>query len=93
MLDIVKHLTIFRNYEIIITEKMKGRKNMKYYNCCVCGKGYIGYGNNPYPLTKENETEKRCCDECNSKYVIPARIFGYNGYKPLIIKQKMEKCV
>ena len=38
------------------------------YTCCICGKNYRGYGNNPYPLEKTG----RCCDSCNNK-VIEAR--------------------
>ena len=37
--------------------------------CCICGKRFKGYGNNPDPLKKEG----RCCDECN-KEVIKARL-------------------
>lgn len=40
--------------------------------CCICGKEFKGYGNNPYPVNKEEGA--RCCDECNDKVVIPARI-------------------
>ena len=39
--------------------------------CCICGKEIIGYGNNPLPLGNSGD---RCCDSCNSKYVIPARV-------------------
>ena len=41
------------------------------YVCCLCGKLCKGYGNNPWPLSK-NEDD-RCCDECNNKVII-ARI-------------------
>ena len=40
--------------------------------CCICGKKIVGYGNNPYPVVDDDEA--RCCDECNSKYVIVARL-------------------
>lgn len=40
--------------------------------CNLCGNKIFDYGNNPYPLIV-NEDD-RCCDSCNSKYVIPARI-------------------
>lgn len=40
--------------------------------CCICGKEFEGYGNNPYPLA--DGEDKRCCDECNWAYVIPARL-------------------
>lgn len=53
---------------------MKIRKknyNMKKKKiCCICGKEFEGYGNNPYPLKNEGE----CCDECNTNFVIPARL-------------------
>ena len=39
--------------------------------CCICGKEIMEkYGNNPWPVKEEGE----CCDDCNIKYVIPARI-------------------
>ena len=34
--------------------------------CCICGKKFSGYGNNPYPLKEDG----RCCDECNNKVII-----------------------
>ena len=40
--------------------------------CCICGKKFMGWGNNPWPVVKdENAT---CCDECNGKYVLGARL-------------------
>lgn len=42
------------------------------YVCCICGKEFIGWGNNPYPVVKDEDA--RCCDDCNAMYVIPARI-------------------
>lgn len=42
------------------------------YICCICGKEFIGWGNNPYPVVKDEDA--RCCDDCNVMYVIPARI-------------------
>ena len=47
------------------------------YICCLCGKEKEGFGNNPYPLCKENDFESRCCDYCNMRLVIPARIARY----------------
>lgn len=37
--------------------------------CCICGEEIIGYGNNAEPYASG-----RCCDACNIKFVIPARI-------------------
>ena len=41
--------------------------------CCICKKQFEGWGNNPAPIKQEGE----CCDECNWKYVVPARLAGY----------------
>jgi hypothetical protein len=43
----------------------------KRFNCSLCGHESFGYGNNPEPLA---QFEERCCDDCNSAYVIPARM-------------------
>lgn len=43
--------------------------------CCICGEPINGYGNNPYPYKKEG----RCCDACNWKFVIPARLDAMNN--------------
>jgi len=40
------------------------------YTCCICGEECTGYGNNPEPFKHEG----RCCDACNLKFVIPARL-------------------
>jgi len=38
--------------------------------CCICGKRFEGYVNNPYPVVDEGQ----CCDQCNQTRVLPARI-------------------
>ena len=38
--------------------------------CCICGRVFSGWGNNPYPLAESGS----CCDTCNDRYVIPARL-------------------
>ena len=43
--------------------------------CCICGAEYSGHGNDPYPVKEEG----RCCDECNYKVVIPARMAKTNN--------------
>ncbi len=43
--------------------------NLKY-TCCFCGLLFYGYGNNAEPVIENGV----CCDECNQKKVIPARI-------------------
>ncbi len=44
----------------------------KVFKCCLCGKSFTGYGNNPYPVDKD--LEHRCCDVCNVTKVLPARV-------------------
>ena len=39
--------------------------------CVVCEIKIKDYGHNPYPL---NNGKGRCCDNCNFRFVIPARI-------------------
>lgn len=38
-------------------------------NCCICNKPIRGYGNNAEPVKKGT-----CCDKCNNKFVILARM-------------------
>lgn len=40
--------------------------------CCICRKYFIMFGNNPYPITEKGS----CCNKCNKRYVIPARLRG-----------------
>ena len=48
--------------------------------CCLCGDRLTawdnsrGLGNNPWPLAEEG----RCCDDCNAKWVAPARQIGWD---------------
>lgn len=38
--------------------------------CCICGKPFDGFGNNPAPVKNSG----RCCDKCNNQTVLPARM-------------------
>lgn len=49
------------------------------YKCCICGKEFDGWGNNPWPVVKDKKAE--CCDDCNWDIVIPARIKVLYGNK------------
>lgn len=42
------------------------------YECCICGQKFTGWGNNPWPV--DTSEDARCCDDCNSSVVIPARL-------------------
>ena len=50
----------------------------KEQECVICHQPFEGYGNNAEPVA-----EGRCCDECNAKVVIPARIEEINKHKKL----------
>lgn len=45
-------------------------KEMKTQKCCICGKDFTEWGNNPSPIKQDGV----CCDHCNWAIVIPARI-------------------
>jgi hypothetical protein len=44
----------------------------KEERCCVCGERLDGYGNNPEPFMSSKKGS--CCDACNLKFVLPARL-------------------
>ena len=49
------------------------KKNEKIFRCCLCKNWFEGYGNNPWPFGLK-ETD-RCCNDCDSMYVIPTRLY------------------
>lgn len=44
--------------------------------CCICGKEFEGWGNNPYGLLNAKlepidfKAEDRCCNECNKSVIL-----------------------
>lgn len=56
--------------EVEFTDYTKIGDDMITKTCCICGKEFTGFGNNPDPVCKEG----RCCDECNSTVVVPTRL-------------------
>ena len=56
---------------------MKNGKQEKIKKCCICGKRFEGFGNNPAPVRETGE----CCERCNSNVVVPARIMAVLGNK------------
>lgn len=56
--------------------------------CNLCGCEIEGWGNNPDPLI-ENEDD-RCCDACNTRYVLPARIYQLHHDLP---KSEVEQII
>lgn len=53
--------------------KILNESSKPKYTCCICGEEFEGYGNNPAPYKDEGV----CCDACNAKFVIPARLEEY----------------
>lgn len=50
--------------------EMSGMDRIK---CCICGEYFWDhFGNNPYPVVEDEDA--RCCNYCNSRFVIPARL-------------------
>ena len=48
----------------------EGKEKAMKFTCCICGEESEGYGNNPAPVKEDG----KCCDACNRKFVIPARL-------------------
>ena len=47
--------------------------------CCICGKPYFHFGNNPDPIRNHG----RCCDACNGWVVVPERMRRRSlGFRP-----------
>lgn len=58
----------FKNENCIcLTSEVKNAQLKKDHTqvCHICGKTFIGYGNNPYPVAKDG----LCCDDCNEVVV------------------------
>lgn len=49
------------------------RESVEDNVCCICGETLDGYGNNAEPYARG-----RCCDACNFRFVIPARLKAMN---------------
>lgn len=51
--------------------------------CAICQKEIVGDGHNPDGAVDENKKlitwgeEDRCCDDCNTKYVLPGRMYRF----------------
>jgi len=64
--DNYDHRQIILDNGRFCTEKKQPQRKPK---CTICKKQIEGYGNNAEPIKQGN-----CCDLCNDRYVIPARI-------------------
>ena len=57
---------------------------MKKFTCCICGQVFEGFGNNPDGavwrdggkiVMPEFDEDERCCNDCDSLFVIPGRLY------------------
>lgn len=46
-------------------------ENNTIKTCCICRRKFIGMGNNPFPINKDENAS--CCNKCNANYVVVAR--------------------
>ena len=70
-------------------EKAKWEKDHTLV-CPICGKTFIGYGNNPYPIMKDGS----CCDDCNL-WVILMRIWlgcNHDTLESMVDKLYRRRC-
>ena len=58
----------FEDYNVYGEKLTEAKENF----CCICGEPIEGYGNNPEPFMSADSGQ--CCDGCNLKFVIPARL-------------------
>lgn len=63
----------FEDYNVYGEKLTEAKENF----CCVCGEPIEGYGNNPEPYMSVEDGQ--CCDGCNLKFVIPARLEMMKG--------------
>lgn len=65
-------------FDKVYDDRLTEALNEDVNSCIICGEEFEGYGNNPAPVTEEG----RCCDACNLKFVIPARLeMGKRSYE------------
>jgi hypothetical protein len=68
---------------MIFVMQVLNMKNKEKHECAICGEEYEGYGNSTWGWWEfngiseaDNKGEhKRCCDACNIKCVVPARLY------------------
>lgn len=68
----------FESYDVFgnrLANLNESKTDTKSDFCCICGEPIEGYGNNAAPYK-----EGRCCDACNYKFVIPARLADLQTY-------------
>ena len=57
--------------------------------CCICGREFKGYGNDPWPVREEGV----CCNECNWQKVTPVRIRESNKEERYNLQCEIDETV
>jgi hypothetical protein len=71
--DRIHQDTVLEDTDMPLDLNFELTEDKQKYVCCICGEPSEGYGNNPDPYKNTG----RCCDACNLKFVIPARLTQY----------------
>ncbi len=71
--DRIHQDTVLEDADMPLDLNFELTEDKQKYVCCICGEPSEGYGNNPDPYKNAG----RCCDACNLKFVIPARLTQY----------------
>ncbi len=66
-------------YVTIVPTRASAERTANMKKCCICGKKFTGFGNNPWPVVRDENAV--CCDECNNTKVVPERINLVMGYE------------
>lgn len=53
---------------------------MEKHICCICGKEFEGWGNDPCPVVMDENA--KCCDACDLGVVLPARMKAMKKERP-----------
>lgn len=71
--------------------------------CCICGLFIRGDGNNPGGAGYLNDAKKfvtfdfgesdKCCNTCNTFYVIPGRLYRMTNHTDAVVDQRREQRV
>ena len=76
----------FEAYDPFGNRLTEAKEDRGTETCCICGEEYEGYGNNAEPYKKGY-----CCDACNIKFVIPARLEQMQGKKKAEAEEDSDK--
>jgi hypothetical protein len=74
------------NPDVDAMDKLNARPRVERHDCCICKEEFEGEGNNSVSCRRDG----LCCDKCNLKKVIPARIRSLKKLETLTKQQNVE---